>query len=353
MRELEPKSSCGTGYFSRYKTIGEALGWNGFSFDDQLVEELWAMVIARLKMLEDGQLTADNIKVFVKQEPHKLAKLEEGRLRLISAVSLTDAMVDRILFGWLTKAALADTLSTPSAVGWVPIQGGWRAARAMFGERVVCLDKSAWDWTVQPWLVESYLLLIKGLALDAPIWWTTCVEARFKLLFTLGKFEFANGTIIPQQGTGIMKSGCYLTILLNTLGQVLVHFVSARDSGNEALTTLPLAMGDDTAQNYENFIDLEAYIRAVHRLGPRVKESQVCDHLDFAGFRMTESKCWPAYNNKHIYKLEYTSDIPGFLKNMQYLYAHHPEGYKFWRNKAKNICPEEVLPLHRVVGFMG
>lgn len=92
---------------------------------------------------------SDPLKVFVKQEPHKMAKIQEGRYRLISAVSLVDTMIDRILFRTMWAKALSKPLRTPSAVGWVPLSGGWRSIRQMLPGRTVAIDKSAWDWTVQ------------------------------------------------------------------------------------------------------------------------------------------------------------------------------------------------------------
>lgn len=188
---MDKDSSTGFGYYQRFTTIGDALGWNGVEFEKEKIDELRALVWQRMQMLKEIPIS-DNIRVFVKPEPHKQQKLEEGRYRLISAVSLIDTMVDRVLFGWLAKAALSTVGKTPCAVGWSPVKGGWRSVKHRF-KRTICLDKSAWDWTVQAWLIEAYHRFVNELALQAPAWWRECVHRRFTLLFRAAVFQFRDG----------------------------------------------------------------------------------------------------------------------------------------------------------------
>lgn len=70
-------------------------------------------VTERIQSLLSGEMEADDIKVFVKQEPHSWEKISEGRFRLISAVSMVDTMVDRIVFGDLVDRVLATAGETP------------------------------------------------------------------------------------------------------------------------------------------------------------------------------------------------------------------------------------------------
>lgn len=63
----------------------------------------------------------------------------------------------------------------------------------------VCVDKSAWDWTVQGWVVDAWKIALKRL----------CVAPeRFVALFESAVFRFHDGTRVQQDGKGIMKSGC-------------------------------------------------------------------------------------------------------------------------------------------------
>lgn len=213
---------------------------------------------------------ADNIKVFVKPEPHKVAKLREGRLRLISGVSMVDTMIDRILFGWLAHKAMTTVSKTPCRVGWTPLMSGWRELRKRFiGKPILCLDKSAWDWTVQPWLIDVLFLFVNELAESPGHWWRCAAANRFNALFVSAKYEFGDGTIVQQEGKGIMKSGCYLTLLLNSVSQVALHVAASLRLGVDPTLNVPQAMGDDTIQ--VSPADLNGYVKEVEALGCKVK----------------------------------------------------------------------------------
>lgn len=301
-------------------------------YDPLKVEELKALVRVRLVSLRTDRC-ADPIKVFIKPGPHKSSKLSEGRLRLISAVSLVDTMVDRVLFTWLMEAALKTVGTTPSMIGWVPIRGSWRAFRAMYPGPNLCVDKSAWDWTVQGWLVDALEKVIGELALDAPKWWLDSVRSRFWLLFEGPTFQFLDGSTAQQPGKGIMKSGCYLTILCNTLGQVLIHAIAARRAGVEPLSSAPKALGDDTIQRAKDFKDIPEYVRQLETLGCKAKVS-IRDDVEFAGFEIDDTRCVPAYYKKHLFKTEYTQVLPEYLSNMQFLYAMDDELWPIFRKLA-------------------
>lgn len=119
LHTLNKDGSTGLGQFQNYKDIGSALGWDGFCFTNQTnVQVLRHIVLGRIKALLNGEEThPEDIKVFIKQEPHKAAKLQQGRYRLIAAMSLEDQMVDRLLFYDWTRE-MDDYLNVNSKVGW-------------------------------------------------------------------------------------------------------------------------------------------------------------------------------------------------------------------------------------------
>lgn len=319
-------------------------------YDPLKVEELKALVRARLVGLKTDRY-ADPIKVFIKPEPHKSSKLREGRLRLISAVSLVDTMVDRVLFSWLMEAAVTTVGKTPSMIGWVPIRGSWRALRAAYPGPNLCVDKSAWDWTVQGWLIEALEKVICELALEAPPWWIQSVRARFCLLFEDPTYQFLDGSTAKQPGKGIMKSGCYLTILANTLGQVLIHCIAATRVGVDPLVSAPKALGDDTLQRARDFPDVPEYVRQLESLGCQAKVS-IREDVEFAGFEIDDRRCVPAYYKKHLFKTEYSQVLPEYLANMQYLYSLDDVLWPVFRGLAVLKCPSEVVPRAAARAFM-
>jgi hypothetical protein len=299
-------------------------------------------VEARLLYLTDtDEAFADNISVFIKPEPHKQMKLDEGRLRLISAVSFVDTMVDRVLFGWLAKRVLTTVGSTPVMVGWVPLFGQWRAFRERFSDKILCVDKSSWDWTVQAWMIDAFRLLIRRLAIGADPWWVRAFEKRFDLLFRDARFQFRDGTVVQQGEAGVMKSGCFLTIILNSLGQLLLHSVAILEMGVPD-PGMPFAMGDDTVQELGD-IDVEWYTQTLRLLGANPK-FEVLRDVEFAGFFMSRDTCVPVYRAKHLFRLEYAAYLGEFCRSMQMLYANDEQAYNLFAKVALNLAPDYYLP---------
>lgn len=332
-------------------TNGEILKWDGISYDPERVKLFKEIVRFRFDQLNRGVEVADDIKVFVKQEPHKLKKLAEGRVRLISAVSLVDSMVDRILFGWLGRAVLDNVGYTPCLVGWSPVRGGWIPFQDLFrGKPTNCLDKEAWDWTVTSWLVDTWLDVILELGIQHSDWWADMVRLRFKLLFEDCMFKFSDGTRVAQQTKGIMKSGCFLTIILNSLGQSILHYAAMGRMGQALNYREPLVLGDDTVQRA--IPDLETYVSHLENLGARVKGAKVMHFVEFAGFAYDGKVCYPAYWQKHLFNMAHSSNLADLLPNYQYLYVHEPVMYQFICRLAREVCPEAILPRCVAVDIM-
>lgn len=319
------------------------MGWDGLTYDPIRVETAKQLVRARFGALLAGQEIADDLKVFVKQEPHKEKKILEGRFRLISAVSLIDTFVDRILFGWLGRKVLQTAGRTPCLVGWSPVRGGWIQLNDRFkGIPVVCIDKEAWDWTVPAYLVDMWESFLTELPIGAPDWWKKMVKTRLKLLFEKPYFQFEDGTRVRQEVKGIMKSGCYLTIILNSLSQSLLHYLTMARLGKPLNYKQPYTIGDDTVQ--ESFPELREYVEVMEQLGPVLKGAKVQHFVEFAGFAFDGKTCWPAYWQKHLFNMAHAEHLSETLKSYQYLYVHEPVMYEFVVRVAKEVDPDSVIP---------
>lgn len=302
----------------------ECLGWNGLVCDPERLDLFRNLVWLRFSSLLNGVEAADPIKVFIKQEPHKLEKIREGRYRLISAVSLIDTMVDRILFAFLARRMLSSVGKTPCLVGWTPLYGGHRLLAGEFPDEVICLDKSMWDWTVPAWLVEAWLNFLRNIVYEPAEWWLDMVTMRFRMLFRSATFMFLDGTVCKQPCWGIMKSGCYLTILLNSLGQSLCHYVAAARLSLPIEEIQPWCMGDDTVQHC--FPRLEDYLKVLEELGVIPKRAMKQDWVEFAGFAITRDCAWPSYWKKHLYILRHMEETFAVetLVSYQLLYTYEP-----------------------------
>lgn len=326
------------------------MGYDGLRFNPERVDLFRMAVTDRLRVLVSGGLEADDIKLFVKQEPHSAKKLLEGRYRLISAVSMVDTMIDRMLFGPLVDNVLASAGKTPVMIGWVPILGGYRLLRRKLPGRVVCIDKSSWDWTVPMWMVSMWLDIILQLSNGAPPFVEHLMRRRFKLLFEEAVFRFPDGVRVKQEIPGIMKSGCYLTIVLNSLGQVILHYLIANAMGEPPLDCEPFCMGDDTVQSVPSRV--EEYVRRIGELGFKVKEVKEQDWIEFAGF-MIDDTTWPVYWEKHIYCLQHAEkELEDMLENYMFLYAAQPAMYEFLRSAMLKVNPKKAYPRSILVNFV-
>lgn len=345
MCDIKLTSTPGYCPLSKYgTTIREVLGHDGLRFDAQRVSLFKLLVKDRVRELVSGKCEADDIKVFVKEEPHKLSKIKDGAFRLISAVSMVDTMIDRMIFGPLADKILQSAGLTPVMIGWVPIMGGFRLPRRKLPGKVVCVDKSSWDWTVPQWMVKLWMKIILGLSNEHPPFWEVLVRQRFKILFEEAIFRFSDGTRIKQGEPGVMKSGCYLTIILNSLGQLLLHYMINDKMGIPMEENEPLCMGDDTVQNY--FPQLEEYVNHFSLLGFRLKEVSVQDWIEFAGFGIDKVSTWPMYWRKHLFAMQHASEesLPQMLESYQMLYAFNAPMTGYIQGVMKKVNPDKILP---------
>lgn len=349
------QSSPGLSALARFgATNGEVLKYDIYrnTFDPQRVSILKSMVKNRLYATINVEPTdlvnpeeagvCDPIKLFIKPEPHKNEKVETGRLRLISSVSLIDSCVDRFLFLRLTYKVLRVVYEykTPVMVGWTPLKGGYTQIYRGWEkiEKFVCIDKSAWDWSLPYWLIRAMKEVLVTLADDAPDWWIQAVETRFICLFKDPQFAFSDFGKVRQGISGIMKSGCYLTILLNSIGQLMLHVLACLHlNRSDAIHEfMPKVLGDDSVQPEFDFVD--DYVGYLTELGFVCKVEKL-DHIDFAGFIYKDKKFYPAYPRKHLFKLRYLPIdeqlAKSTLMNFQVLYAFDRDFLKMLQEIAR------------------
>ncbi len=104
-------------------------------------------------------------RAFVKDEPHKLAKAKEGRLRLIIASSLPVQVVWHVCFREMNNLLISRVYQTPFVHGLVLCYGGWRrflVEAATLGFEVG-KDLSAWDINAPGWVFRADLELRRRL----------------------------------------------------------------------------------------------------------------------------------------------------------------------------------------------
>lgn len=312
VRDLEWNSSPGYPYCLNTPTnrILFSAGEEGVP-DPSALEQVYLLVQERL-----ADRTSDPVRLFIKPEPHSIRKLEQGRYRLISSVSVVDQIIDHMLFGDMNEVMIKNHVFLPTKPGWVPYVGGWKFVPM---RKMVSCDKSAWDWTVKPWLIECELELRIRLCENMTPEWKELAIWRYERLFFENTFVTSGGLFLKQKQPGVMKSGCVNTITSNSLMQVLLHLRVAHERGVHLGEFW--AMGDDVMQelqddDYFELLSQYCSLKQVDRL------------VEFAGMRYYGSRTEPQYHGKHAFNLLHQDEKWHAETAASYALLYHRSKYR-------------------------
>lgn len=316
VRTLDWTSSPGYPWMTRASNNGQLFRAVDGQPSEERLEEFWQIIQDRI-----ADKTCDPIRLFVKAEPHKLKKLEAGKYRLISSVSVVDQIIDHMLFDSMNDLLKENWMEVPSKIGWAAVWGGWRAMPQ--GETWMALDKSGWDWTVNTWLVELVMQLRQRLCKDGPHYsrWCELMEWRYEKLFLSPEFITSGGYLLRQKRPGVMKSGCVNTIADNSMMQHLLHLRVCFALGETPDSII--CMGDDTLQKPLRRVD-----EYLELMGTFCKVKQVIMANEFAGFRFLGKRVEPLYKGKHAFILLHLDDEVKQQVADSYLLNYHRSAYR-------------------------
>jgi len=288
----------------------------------QMIDYCWSLVEERLENKD-----SDYIRVFIKPEPHTWKKMKQHRYRLIMSVSVIDQIIDHMLFATMNDLMVDNYVSIPTKVGWSQFLGGWKLVPT---SGVVSTDKSCWDWTVQPWLIEVLLdlriNLCYGRSKDR---FAELAAWRYSQLYREAVFIFSNGRVLKQTFSGMQKSGSVLTISDNSIAQVILD---ARINEEFRMKEQPVeygilwSMGDDVLQKKptQKYID---------RLSQLCILKQVEPFAEFAGMRFKNNKIEPCYHAKHCFNLRHLDPENDEAVAQSYSYLYYRSNYKSQMDK--------------------
>jgi hypothetical protein len=223
---------------------------------DKLGEEVIDMTLNRIEnlltldvqsmmpkdMIEND--CCDPVRLFVKNEPHKIEKLKEGRARLISSVSLVDKLVEMVLNYHVNKQEIANwrNLDYCPGMGFTRGDSSHIYNKAMKNRKVAEADISGWDWSVKDWMIEwDTDFRIRSCEETLP-WYHTVMKNRAKCLIN-SILQLSDGTLIGHP-PGLQLSGSFNTSSTNSHIRKMVALLVG------ALWCF--AMGDDSL---EDFVD--------------------------------------------------------------------------------------------------
>jgi len=224
-----------------------------------------ACIVQRFKLIRDTphetvkKMTAkelvqagltDVVRLFVKQEPHKVTKLAEGRVRLIMSCSIIDQVVERMLHSIQNDAEINNWHSIPSKPGIGFTDYIQKKAVVDYilqqakGKSFAYTDISGWDWSVKLWQLlddaERRAMLKDCTDEERKVYRNACLNRAFCVGFSV--FCLSDGRLIEQIDKGVQLSGCYTTSSTNSFMRIeLALLVGALWAA---------AMGDDDVEDY-------------------------------------------------------------------------------------------------------
>jgi hypothetical protein len=270
-------------------------------------------------------------RAFVKDEPHKKAKAELNRWRLIICCSLAVQMVWRMCFGDLNKSLCDKALCIPSCHGVTLRAGDCKVFRRFIVDRGlrICRDIQGWDVNSPGWVFDVALELRERLTDGATDEWRRIATALYADAYSSAVIRFSNGFVYQQEFSGFMKSGLYSTISDNSFAMTALHIAACHQVGDPF--GYFIAVGDDTMQSFIS----EEYLAALEKLGCRNKEVEY--GFKFIGRDFEGSGPVPLYVKKHLFALPTKREyVPDVLDAYMQEYAHS-EYRHIWRAVARKL----------------
>lgn len=284
------------------------------------IERILTTSLGKLKAMSrkerlDSNLV-DPVRVFVKNEPHTVQKLEEGRVRLIMSVSLTDKIIEMLISKHLTKLEILNWKSIPSkpGIGFTSEDSACVYDDIMnSGLPMAAADVRGWDWGVKQWQIVDAATATLLLANETSRVYEHLMLAK-AYLESESVYQFSDGTLVQPLFKGIVNSGKYRTSRDNSFMRVrIADLVGSRKT---------IAAGDDSVESY-----VEGAIQKYKRYGITLKEYlPVEDNFEFCSHYYGPEGCYALNKEKMVMNLlhqeptnffEYKMTMIGFAAELE------------------------------------
>jgi hypothetical protein len=287
----------------------------------------------------------DPVKVFIKDEPHKLKKISSDKLRLISNIAVVDQIIDRLLFKDQNSIEIENWETCPSKPGiglndegLLTIAGNLRELLSVNGQ-IRSTDISGWDWSVQGWELDADAQCRIQLAgASEGSLFSFLVRARVHCIKNK-VFALPDGRLVAQVGEGIQASGSLNTSSTNSRMRILVKLVAwiifCNEQGVDPVreTVGSIAMGDDSDEVRED----DRINELMEELGHSIKEETVTSGVAGSGF------C------SHTWRNDGLAEPDNVYKTLFRYFSHPPDSttYLEWyaqlRNDLRNLSGSEKI----------
>jgi hypothetical protein len=304
-------------------------------------------------------------RLFQKIEPTKKAKVVSDMLRLIFSMPTHKLLKNIAIFKPFLMACKKGWKRSPMKYMFSPLVPGDAAHiwRVFAGKTVFECDKSNWDFNLLPWIREVVEEVVVRL-IDFPTSWdeAQCVQfvrdvrGVFKEVFDNCVYVTSDGTEYHVKFSGIMKSGWYLTISINSFCQFAIHCMTAFRSGwtESDLDDDENAFGsggDDVLQNFRKDVNVQEYLSNMNLLGVHIKEHKLLNGMEGAEFYSNVFSrvggavhTVPVRFTKHVYSLGLVKDehLASALVNHMKNYCFSPKHFYLFKKMFDRL--REVRP---------
>jgi len=342
---------------------------NGLMTNGQVIERLGKRGLAETVLREWNEPLV--CRVFLKNEPTKKHKIDSGLTRIIAGFPLHKMIKHQALARNFASAIIDNWTETPAKFPFSPSNPGHcEHLFAIFkGRKVVESDKKNWDYSFYPYFYD----IIKKIMMDLAVKPNDMTDESFEEykidvagmideVCNAPQMRLSNGSVYRCEENGIMKSGWFLTIVFNTIAQIVLNnLVLMRMGVDDDDETNPLiAGGDDVLQSFNDDIlsRLDEYKEIAQDLGVKLEEFVV--HRSFDGceffshkFKIESGiiKFKPVNFSKAIYNIRAMKlqDLPLALSSHMGNYCFDKRKYEFFREmylSFREDHPHEFLLKH-------
>jgi hypothetical protein len=233
------------------------------------------------------------IRMFLKADPTKKAKLAKEMPRLICNLPLHVTVKHAAIFKNFAFSCAKHFKDSPMMYAFSPANPGHlEQLKKVLPGMIWESDKQTWDYTFVEWLVEVCCRSTQNLALRHPDWtdeqfkaYLDDVREAFQQIFYNSEYRLTDGSTYRMQQAGIMKSGWFLTITINTMAQIAIDVMTQMRLGrsDEQILASPIVAGGDDVNQDPSGMDKERYVAAAADLGVKMEihEREDLEHSEF------------------------------------------------------------------------
>lgn len=330
-----------------------------------------------------------DLKCFLKSEPTKKTKVENGMPRVIVGLPVHKLLKHAAIFKNFATALSENWELSPVKFGFVPGNPGHMESLARWlgkGE-IVESDKKNWDYMFHDWCFEICKKVTMELA-SCPLGmkeeefaeYLGDISEAFDEVYKESRYRTSNGTVYQPHHDGAMKSGWFMTIAANSTAQIALNTLILMRLGYNDEQILEefkiVAGGDDVLQRLPE-VDLDKYKAEAALLGTPIDEMVVrpnmADGYEFFSHEISYNrrdghwKFKPVRFTKHIEHLRRVKleDLPqalvSHMGNWRWCdrqFRFFERMYKVFREKRPDLFELRLLQTakalrHKQLGYEG